>query len=376
MMDVARLTESLIGFNTVSPPGNEEACARFIGDYLKDLHVEGAVVELHRFAPNRANLLATFRGDSPGLLLSGHIDVVPPGEGSGWSSPPFEGRLRGGKVYGRGAADMKGGVAAMIVAIESARRKRLKRSLAFVATAGEEVSFDGLRAMIAAGRLKGVSARFGVVGEPTDMKVVRGHRGGVTCKVTFHGKSAHSSDPSLGVNAIEKAVEFIEGIAPLRKELSKVVDRDLGRTLITPTVVAGGTKSNVIPDSCVLTVDVRTVPGVVGRTVLDGLAAVAGTVRKRDKSFSADIESSYEASPLSIPAKAEVVKLTESVAGSPSTIALYGTEAPEYGKIGIPTVVMGPGSIKQAHIYDEFITMEQLKLAEAVYGKLITSVCT
>jgi acetylornithine deacetylase ArgE len=375
-MDLAQLAQSLIAYDTVSPPGNEEPCARFIEDYLKDLHIEGATVELHRFAPGRANLIASFPAESPGLLLAGHIDVVPPGESSAWSSPPFEGKVREGKLFGRGAADMKGGLAAMLVAMGSVGRKKLKRSLTFVATAGEEVGFDGLRAMASAGKLEGVAARCGVVGEPTDMKVVRGHRGSVTCKIVIHGRSAHASEPSLGINSIEKATAFIEGLGPLRKELSRPVDDDLGRTIITPTVISGGTKSNVIPDSCQLTIDSRTIPGHDGMTILDGLRLVAESIRKRDRDFTADIELLYETASLSVARNEEVVKLGESLTGSPSVIAPFGTEAPDYCKLGIPTVVLGPGSVKQAHIYDEFVTMEQLELAESIYGKLLSRICT
>lgn len=374
-MDVVQLTQSLIGFNTVSPPGNEEECARYIADFLKDLHAEGATVELYRFAPRRANVIATFEGDAPGLLLAGHIDVVPAGDEAGWTSPPFEGKVRNARVYGRGAVDMKGAIAAMLLSIASARRRRLKRSLTFVATAGEEVGFDGLRAMTSAKRLEGVKARCGVVGEPTEMKVVRGHRGSLTTKVTFHGKSAHSSDPSLGVNAIEKAVAFVDKLDVLQKELEKAKDPDLGHTLLTPTVISGGTKSNVIPDSCTLTLDGRTIPGVNKRTVFDGLDAIVQSLRKKDKSFRADIEVLYDTSPLSIPATEEVVRLGETITKSPATIALYGTEAPEYAKLGIPTIVLGPGSIKEAHIYDEFVSLEQLKMAESVYGKFVADVC-
>lgn len=374
-MDETQLTQSLIGFDTVSPPGNEEKCARYIRDFLKDLHVEGSSVEVYRFASGRANVVATFPGDSPGLMLAGHTDVVPPGDASAWSSPPFEGRVRDGKVYGRGAADMKGGVAAMLVAIASARRKKLKRSLSFVGTGGEEIGYDGLRVMIGAGKLEGLKARCGVVGEPTEMSPVRGHRGSLVTKVEFHGKPAHSSDPSLGVNSIEKAVMFVEALQALRKELAKAEDPDLGHAILTPTIIQGGTKSNVIPASCVLTMDGRTVPGIESRTILDGLTAVMESIRRKDRSFTADIEVLYETAPLSIGAKDEVVKLAEAITGSPSTIAAYATEAADYTKLGIPSIVLGPGSIKQAHIYDEFVAVSQLKAAVSAYGRFISTVC-
>src|SRR5579863_4412721 len=112
-----QLASALISFDTVSPPGNEEGCARYIADYVRDLKLEGASVELHRFGEGRANLVATVRGESPGLLLAGHTDVVPPGDATGWTSPAFEARARDGRIYGRGAADMKGGIGAMLAAI-------------------------------------------------------------------------------------------------------------------------------------------------------------------------------------------------------------------------------------------------------------------
>ena len=154
------------------------------------------------------------------------------------------------------------------------------------------------------------------------------------------------------------------------------MDADLGRTIVTPTVIGGGTKGNVIPDSCELTIDARTIPGHDGRTILEGLGAVAESLHKRDKDFTADIEVLYETLPLSVARSEEVVKLGEALTGSDSVIAPFGTEAPDYCRLGIPTVVLGPGSVRQAHIYDEFVTLEQLELAETVYRELITDVCT
>ena len=178
-MDLLELAKSLIAFRTEVPPGDEEQCARYIHDLLADLHIEGAELHLDRFATGRANLVAKFGPREPGLLLAGHIDVVPVGDASAWSHPPFEGIVSGGKLYGRGAADMKTGLAAMLKAIERATARggtTMRRGLVFVATGGEEVGFDGLKSLLKRKLLPEGSARFGVLGEPTSMRPVRGHR--------------------------------------------------------------------------------------------------------------------------------------------------------------------------------------------------------
>src|SRR5205814_2712164 len=143
-LELVELARSLVRFRTEIPPGNEEGCARYIRDFLADLHVEGAELILDTFEAGRANLVARFGPEEPGLLLGGHIDVVPAGDESAWSHPPFEGVLTGGRLYGRGAADMKTGLAAILKAIEAtAKGRKMRRGLLFVATAGEEVGFEG-----------------------------------------------------------------------------------------------------------------------------------------------------------------------------------------------------------------------------------------
>jgi acetylornithine deacetylase ArgE len=374
-MGLLELASTLISFNTASPPGNEAPCARFIKDYLDDLHIEGAVVELHTFAENRSNVVATFGGSSAGLLLSGHMDVVPVNDEGAWTSPPYEAAVRDARLYGRGSADMKSGLAAMLAAISSARGRRLKRRLSLVATAGEEIGFDGLIALVDDGGMKRVRARCGVVGEPTEMKVVRAHRGGVSVKITFEGRSAHAGEPSLGTNAIENCTLFMKRLDALRKKLATTRDPDLGHTIVTPTMISGGSKSNVIPGSCELTLDSRLIPAVGEKVVLDGLNSVIDELSGRDEKFRARLEVLYESSALSIPRDDPVVKLTESLTGSRAATAPFGTEAPIYSKLGIPTVVLGPGSVKQAHIVDEYAPVEQIESAEAVYRQMIEKLC-
>jgi len=374
-MNTVELAKSLISFDTVAPPGNERECARFLQDQIADMHIDGAEVELQRFQKGRANLIATFSGDSPGLMLAGHIDVVPAPDVGNWSSPPFEAQVRSGKLYGRGAADMKAAIAAMLTAVGSLKERRRKRGLVFIATAGEEIGFDGLNAIIAAGKFKEIKARYGIAGEPTEMKVVRAHKGGLSCTVIFEGRSAHASDPSLGVNSIENCILFVNELRRLRRELRGAKDKDLGRTLITPTIIAGGTKSNVTPGSCAVTLDCRLIPAHSSRTVLNGLKSIIDTLGERDENFKAKIEIMYRTPPLSVPRGSEFVRLCESLTGAPSTVAPYGTEASVYAQQGIPTVVLGPGSVKQAHIVDEYVALKELRRAEAVYTQLVKETC-
>ncbi len=374
-MDLLGLASSLISFNTEAPPGNEGPCARFVSDYLTDLHIDGADVGVHTFSTDRSNVVATFGGGAPGLLLGGHIDVVPVNDSSAWSSPPYEASIRGGRLYGRGSADMKSGLAAMLAAISSAKGRRLKRSLSLVATAGEEVGFDGLDALVREGSLNRIRARCGVVGEPTEMKVVRAHRGGLTCRVAFEGRSAHAGDPSLGVNSIENCGRFLTALSAARRRLSATRDPDLGRTIVTPTMISGGTKSNVIPGACELTLDSRLIPAVGSKAVLKELDAVILALSKKDRNFRAKVDVLYETPALSVPRVAEVVRLTESLTGSASGVAPYGTEAPVYCGLGTPTVVLGPGSVRQAHTVDEYAEVRQIKSAERVYRQMIETVC-
>jgi acetylornithine deacetylase ArgE len=374
-VDLLGIASSLISFNTEAPPGNEGPCARFVADYLRDLHIEGADVDVHSFARDRSNVVASFGGRDPGLLLAGHIDVVPVKDASAWSSAPYEAEVRGGRLYGRGSADMKSGLAAMLAAIASLKGRGLKRSLSLVATAGEEVGFDGLDALVREGRLKRIRARCGLVGEPTEMRVVRAHRGGLTCQVAFEGRSAHAGEPSLGVNSIESCIRFLSALGPARRRLSATRDPDLGRTIVTPTIVDGGTKSNVIPGACELTLDSRLIPRVGSKEVLGELDAVIRALRREDRTFRAKVRVLYETPALSVPRDAEVVKLTESLTGSASGVAPYGTEAPVYCGLGIPTVVLGPGSVRQAHVVDEYAQVKQIKSAERVYRRMIETVC-
>jgi acetylornithine deacetylase ArgE len=375
-LELVELARSLVRFRTEVPPGNEEACARYIHDFLADLHVEGAALRLDRFEAGRANVVARFGPDEPGLLLGGHIDVVPAGDESAWSYPPFEGVSKAGRLYGRGAADMKTGLAAILKAIEATVRiGTMRRGLLFVATSGEEVGFEGLKALFARKMIGERSARLGVMGEPTNLRPVRAHKGLADFRVSVTGRSGHASRPDLGVNAIEKCARIVEGLDVWRRTLSKTKDADLGSTIVTPTVVSGGTKSNVIPGSCELIVDTRWIPKHGTPFVEKGLNSMIASLKKKDPSLDARVELMYESPSLKLPRGHPAVKLAESLTGTTSEVAPYGTEASLYTQHGIPSVVLGPGSLKQAHIVDEFVEVAEAKKAYSIYSKLIELVC-
>jgi acetylornithine deacetylase ArgE len=375
-LELVELARSLVRFRTEIPPGNEEGCARYISDYLADLHVEGAELLLDTFEAGRANLVARFGPDEPGLLLGGHMDVVPAGDESAWSHPPFEGALRDGRLYGRGAADMKSGLAAIVKAIEATtRRGKMRRGLLFVATAGEEVGFEGLKALFARKLISKRAARLGVMAEPTNLRPVRAHKGLADFRISINGRSGHASSPQLGVNAIEKCASIVEALSVWRRTLSKTLDKDLGSTIVTPTVVSGGTKSNVIPGSCELIVDSRWIPEHGTAFVEKGLNSMIASLKKKDPSLEARVEMMYDSPSLKLPRGHPAVKLAESLSGKKSEVAPYGTEASLYTLHGIPSVVLGPGNLKQAHIVDEFVEVAEAKKALSIYTKLIESVC-
>lgn len=375
-MEFINLAKSLIAFRTEVPPGDEEECAKFIKDVFADMHIDGSELTLDKFEHRRANLVAKLGPKEPGLLLGGHMDVVPAGDESEWSHPPFDGTVGDGRLYGRGSADMKTGLAAMIKAIEAtAKGGKLRRGIFFVATAGEEVGFEGLKSLLDRKLVGPGSARFGVLGEPTSLRPVRAHRGSATFKVTVNGRSGHASRPELGVNAIEKCAAFVEALSAWTGSISKTTDPDLGATIATPTVVSGGTKGNVIPGTCELTVDARWIPEHGTAFVEKGLNSIVASLKKRDRSFDAKVELLYDTYSLKLPPGHPVVALAESLSGFKAETAPYGTEASLFTNYGIPSIVLGPGSLKQAHIVDEFVKLSEAQKALSIYTKMIESVC-
>lgn len=373
-MDVANLAKDLINQDTTNPPGNEKRAARVLQDYITDRHIEDCTIELDEFERGRANLVAKVGPETPGLILSGHIDVVPAGDFAKWKSPPFQAEVRGGRLFGRGSVDMKGAVAAMAIALSSTKAKKLKRRLVFAATAGEEILCDGLESLLR-GKISARDAKYCVIGEPTRLRPVRGHRGGSNYEVSFMGKNAHASKPELGANAVEACAAFIVAVDSLRERFRKERDKDLGITILSNTTLHGGSKSNIIPDSCRVEIDCRWIPRHNDILILKGLNELAATATKgRGVTFKTRVD--FSMGPLLIPKSNPLVRLTEAVSGRKSEIATYGTEGPLYVDAGIPSIILGPGNIDVAHTPNENLQVRELERAVRLYSELVDRVCT
>ncbi len=376
-MNVTELTQALISFRTESPEGNEEICAEFLKDFLQDFGLDNFASDVHRFAPKRANLVIRI-GSNPegGLLLSGHIDTVPAGDLGNWSLDPFGGQIKNERLFGRGAADMKGGLASLAKSLESLKGRKLKRNLVLVATAGEENGYLGLTRLIGEGRIRSNECRWGIVGEPTEMKVVRKHRGVMRFRITLLGRSAHASKPELGVNAVEFASKFIEEVKKYREDLATEIDPDLGATVLPVTLIEGGIKGiyNVIPDQCEFFINCRRIPSHSAERISRDLESI-GRALSTEHGLQVRVEMEFNSDALQISPEDPLVVMAEEIVGQKSVAVPYGTEAPMYTQFGIPAVVLGPGSVEQAHIADEFVSTKELERAVSVYEKLIERVC-
>ncbi|MCA9611188.1 MAG: acetylornithine deacetylase [Myxococcales bacterium] len=326
-------------------------------------------------APHKANLVATI-GDGPGgLVLAGHTDTVPFDE-AGWATDPFE--LVGtddGRLYGLGSADMKGFFASALHAIRRFRAGTLKAPVVLVATADEESTMDGARALLESRR---PTARFAIVGEPTGLAPVHAHKGILMEQLTIGGRSGHSSDPSLGVSALEAMHVAMSELIAFRAEL-QAAHHDDDFAVASPTLnlgrIEGGDSPNRICASCQLTFDLRLLPGM----DLDGTrnALRARLARRFDGELvTIAVDSLVPGVPPHTTAKdGELVHALESLTGQSSRAVMFCTEAPFFASLGMETVVCGAGSIDVAHQPNEYTSRDGLDAATELYAQTIARFC-
>ncbi|MGH7909821.1 MAG: acetylornithine deacetylase [Thermodesulfobacteriota bacterium] len=371
------LLERLIGFNTVSREPNL-ALIEFIRDYLADL---GVASELFFNAEKtKANLYATIGpSDRGGIVLSGHTDVVPVA-GQAWTVEPFVLSERDGRLYGRGTADMKGYLASVLAAVPGFLAEPLRLPVHLAFSYDEEVGCLGVRSLLAALELREPKPIACIIGEPTELQPVLGHKGKLAMRCCVQGAACHSAHAPQGVNAIEYAARLIGKLGQLGERLAQVELHDSRfdppYSTVQTGVIQGGRALNIVPAECQFDFEVRALPAFDPQQVADELKAYAeAELLPKMQAVQAETHISFQ--PLSAyPGLATdphsfAAELIALLSGSRAfgTVA-FGTEGGLFDQAGIPTVVCGPGSMEQGHKPDEFVSLEQMHGCDAMLARL------
>lgn len=365
--------KELIPLRSTTPPGDVRPVVDALLEFAAAL---GAASSLQEVEPGRHNCLITLDfGPGRTLVFNSHMDVNNP-SGQIWSFDPFAPFEKDGKLYGLGACDTKGSMAAMLTAFERAAAdpRGIHGKILFTAVMGEEAGGIGSRFLVE----HGLSGGAGVVGEPTELEVCTAHKGTYMRKVVFHGKAAHSASSHLGVNAIDQAAQFCVLYRQLSEELKLSPHPVLGPANASVTIIQGGTRQNTIPETCALIIDRRLLPGETSEKADRELRGILDQLRERMPEASAAWEVIVSTVPSQTPSGEEIVSTAldavNAVAGSghePRGFNAGCDMSKLVNTAGIPTVILGPGSLKNAHSPDEFVDLEQLDRAADIYERII-----
>ncbi len=367
----------LVGFKTVSRDPNE-ALIVYIAGHLRE---SGARVRvLPGIMPGKVNLLASIGPEGAGgMILSGHSDVVPV-DGQDWGTDPFTLNRREDRLYGRGASDMKGFIAAAMALAARLRGRVLGQPLHIAISHDEETGCIGVRSMLAALAAEGFAARGCIIGEPTGLRVATGHKGKIAGCICCRGQAAHSANPELGSNAIYLAAAMVGEVRDLQDWLRAHGAHDAAYAVPYSTLhigtIAGGTALNIVPDACDMAFEMRFLPGDEPAALLARLrqagARLAGAEITRGRLAAVEVIEQNNYPGLETPADAAIVALACAAAGNADTYkAGFGSEAGLFNDVlGLSSVVCGPGSIDRAHKPDEYITTAELAACDVFLDRI------
>ena len=373
--DLIDLTRQLIQIPSENPPGNEKKVALFLKSLLSKM---GFHVTVHLSQKGRYNLVAEKRWGKGGrnLIFNGHVDVVPLGDPAQWSYPPFGAKLSRGRIYGRWASDMKGGIASFIHAVSIINRLKipsLQGTLTLYLVSDEEShGHQGMGFLAKKGRIKGDAV---IVGEPTNLDLVIAQKGALWFRISTVGKSAHGSRPAQGINAIEKMMKLMDCLnsIPLMKEHPL-----LGKPSINIGKIQGGTKVNIVPDHCEIEVDRRLLPNENKGEILREVKETIESVQANDPILKYQIEEIDYAEPSEIHPDEEIVRIgleagQEVLGEKPRVRGFSGfTDARFYiNQFKIPTLIFGPGGTDQSHTTDESVEVDALIKATQINARMI-----
>ena len=370
------LVRHLIAFDTTSR-GSNLALIDFVQELL-----EAAGARCRRsFDETRikANLFASFGPqDQGGYVLSGHTDVVPV-DGQDWSSDPFQAEVRGDKLFGRGACDMKGFIGVALSLVPQIAAAKLKRPIHFALSYDEEVGCAGVRGLLDDLKSADIRPALAIVGEPTEMKVVGAHKAGAVLHTHCHGREGHSSAPEKGANAVMMAGEFVKMLDDVWNDLRADSDPrfDPPHTTVQANMISGGSAVNILGRDATVTWEYRALPDRDASKIVEMVRAKADATilpkyraRAAEATFTTKLHAAYPG--LVLDETSPAIALAREVTGANRVDAVaYGTEAGHFQRAGIPAVICGPGSIEQAHKADEFVALPELTACEGFLRKVI-----
>jgi len=369
--DALAWAQRLVRMDTRSDQSNLQLI-ECIADHLRGLHVPLRLTWDEQ--RQKANLFATLGVGKPaGLVLSGHTDTVP-WEGQAWAADPLSGHVADGRLYGRGSADMKGWIGLVVAQTQAWLQADLPHALHYAFSYDEEVGGFGVMNLIADLKEAGIAPQLCIVGEPTDMVPAIAHKGVHRWRCCVRGKAAHSSQTPTSVNAVEAAARVVAHIAGIGDELRHSEPRQTGFDVPFSTSAVcrfeGGIADNVVPEECRFHYEFRDLPGAdaaaLQRRVTDFAANLEPAMKLVDASSGFSFESFASMPAFRARPDEAAVQLAQRLAGSrDTTLVAFGTEAGLFQRAGMSTVVCGPGSIKQAHQADEYVSLQQLAKAEA-----------
>lgn len=368
------ILQKLVSFKTVNEPGDEKPLAEYIKALLDDIGLE---TKLDDFGNNRANVIGRLRGtgERETLLFNGHLDTVPCGDVE-WKYGPYIGEIEDGKIYGRGTADMKGGLAAMIVAIKAIKESsvELKGDFLYTATAGEETDSIGAVKFVKDGGLDEVGAI--IIGEPSSGKINIAEKGAFWIEITTYGKTAHGAFPNKGVNAVVHMNALISEILSYKFKYEE--NPIVGHPTMNISTISGGVKTNVVPDRCSITIDMRTVPGMDHNEIIKDLERLILKLSEEIKGFKADIRILNNRPAVETNKTHPFIKLAQSTFkevfgedAEPQGVDFYTDASIFLPAKSVPCIFFGPGDSSMAHQPNEYITLESFEQAVQYYIKLI-----
>jgi acetylornithine deacetylase len=366
----------LVAINSVNPqyPGGpgEGALAEYVADYFRKNFIP---FELQSVSEGRSNVIARLEGRPGGrtLVLEAHMDTA---SELGMRRDPFKQVREGNRLYGRGSCDTKGGLAAMMHALKILRQAGVppEASVLLVAAVDEEYSFRGVAKFLE----KGIHADGAIVAEPTGLETVVASKGALRWRLKTRGRAAHSSKPHLGVNAVTRMAKVLTA---MEEEFPAAFQQQRHPLLGSPTlnvgIIRGGVQVNQVPDSCTIEIDRRTLPGETKESVWKEFESLLANLRDRDSELDVEMEPPMiEDYPLETKPSERIVqvasKISQELVGHSRIMGVpYGSDASKFGRAGVPSIILGPGSIDQAHAADEYVELDQVALATEFYARII-----